>query len=123
MPSVSSGRLPLLPGGSKKCIQVGGEFYTPSKFEDPSSNAKNKTRGGSSLKPVVRAKGAQVTIAVSFTQLVHLWGAGPWIASLPHKTARSSSWGLGVASQRHLVLVATWIFPGPAYIIMILCLS
>ncbi|XP_036024189.1 autoimmune regulator isoform X5 [Onychomys torridus] len=49
-------------GGSKKCIQVGGEFYTPSKFEDPSSNAKNKTRGGSSLKPVVRAKGAQVTI-------------------------------------------------------------
>ncbi|GAB1295279.1 Autoimmune regulator [Apodemus speciosus] len=49
-------------GGSKKCIQVGGEFYTPSKFEDPSSNLKSKARGGSSLKPVVRAKGAQVTI-------------------------------------------------------------
>ncbi|XP_005360325.1 autoimmune regulator isoform X4 [Microtus ochrogaster] len=46
-------------GGSKKCIQVGGEFYTPSKFEDPSGNAKNKTRGGGSLKPVVRAKGTQ----------------------------------------------------------------
>ncbi|KAL1771405.1 autoimmune regulator isoform X2 [Sigmodon hispidus] len=49
-------------GGSKKCIQVGGEFYTPSKFEDPSGHAKNKTRGGGSLKPVVRAKGTQVTI-------------------------------------------------------------
>ncbi|CAH6789882.1 autoimmune regulator [Phodopus roborovskii] len=49
-------------GGSKKCIQVGGEFYTPNKFEDPSGNAKNKTRGGGSLKPVVRAKGAQVTL-------------------------------------------------------------
>ncbi|XP_041490877.1 autoimmune regulator isoform X4 [Microtus oregoni] len=46
-------------GGSKKCIQVGGEFYTPSKFEDPSGNAKNKTRGGGSLKPVVRGKGTQ----------------------------------------------------------------
>ncbi|XP_052020204.1 autoimmune regulator isoform X2 [Apodemus sylvaticus] len=49
-------------GGSKKCIQVGGEFYTPSKFEDPSGNLKNKARGGSSLKPVARAKGAQVTL-------------------------------------------------------------
>ncbi|XP_007945495.1 autoimmune regulator [Orycteropus afer afer] len=47
-------------GGSKKCIQVGGEFYTPSKFEDPgSSGGKNKTRSGGSLKPLVRAKGAQ----------------------------------------------------------------
>ncbi|KAM4889458.1 autoimmune regulator [Thomomys bottae] len=44
-------------GGSKKCIQLGGEFYTPSKFEDPSSNAKNKARGGGGLKPPVRAKG------------------------------------------------------------------
>lgn len=82
-PSVSLGRLPLLPGGSKKCIQVGGEFYTPSKFEDPSGNAKNKTRGGGSLKPVVRAKGTQTTIPVSITQYVHLWGARPWIASCP----------------------------------------
>ncbi|XP_057401270.1 autoimmune regulator [Balaenoptera acutorostrata] len=44
-------------GGSKKCIQVGGEFYTPSKFEDP-GGGKNKTRSGS-LKTLVRAKGTQ----------------------------------------------------------------
>uniref|UniRef100_A0A8D0VQH6 Autoimmune regulator n=1 Tax=Sus scrofa TaxID=9823 RepID=A0A8D0VQH6_PIG len=50
--------------GSKKCIQVGGEFYTPSKFEEPGSgggsSTKNKTRsGGGGLKTVVRAKGPQ----------------------------------------------------------------
>ncbi|XP_004632010.1 autoimmune regulator [Octodon degus] len=46
-------------GGSKKCIQVGGEFYTPSKFED-SGGSKNKTRSsGGAPKPLVRAKGAQ----------------------------------------------------------------
>ncbi|XP_047609428.1 autoimmune regulator [Phacochoerus africanus] len=48
--------------GSKKCIQVGGEFYTPSKFEEPGggSGTKNKTRsGGGGLKTVVRAKGPQ----------------------------------------------------------------
>ncbi|XP_054324938.2 autoimmune regulator [Pongo pygmaeus] len=45
-------------GGSKKCIQVGGEFYTPSKFEDP-GGGKNKARGSSGPKPLVRAKGAQ----------------------------------------------------------------
>ncbi|KAM6162801.1 autoimmune regulator [Erethizon dorsatum] len=46
-------------GGSKKCIQVGGEFYTPSKFEDP-GGSKNKTRSsGGGPKPLVRAKGAQ----------------------------------------------------------------
>ncbi|XP_004697358.1 autoimmune regulator [Echinops telfairi] len=50
-------------GGSKKCIQVGGEFYTPGKFQDPgSSGGKNKARSGGSSKPLVRAKGAQ-TIA------------------------------------------------------------
>ncbi|ELV10341.1 Autoimmune regulator [Tupaia chinensis] len=52
-------------GGSKKCIQVGGEFYTPSKFEDP-SGGKNRTRSSSSgggLKPPVRAKGAQSTVS------------------------------------------------------------
>ncbi|XP_004842544.1 autoimmune regulator isoform X8 [Heterocephalus glaber] len=49
-------------GGSKKCIQVGGEFYTPSKFEDP-GGGKNKTRGsGGGLKPLVRAKGAQASV-------------------------------------------------------------
>lgn len=47
----------LPPGGSKKCIQVGGEFYTPNKFEDP-AGGKNKTRS-SSLKTLVRAKGTQ----------------------------------------------------------------
>ncbi|KAK2488857.1 hypothetical protein MC885_021586 [Smutsia gigantea] len=48
-------------GGSKKCIQVGGEFYTPSKFEDP-GGVKNKTRSsGSGLKTLVRAKGTPAT--------------------------------------------------------------
>ncbi|XP_062939966.1 autoimmune regulator [Cynocephalus volans] len=47
-------------GGSKKCIQVGGEFYAPGKSEDPGCG-KNKTRSGSSLKPPIRAKGAQGT--------------------------------------------------------------
>ncbi|MBZ3871431.1 Autoimmune regulator [Sciurus carolinensis] len=46
-------------GGSKKCIQVGGEFYTPSKFEDPVGGGKNKARSGGGPKPLVRAKGAQ----------------------------------------------------------------
>uniref|UniRef100_A0A4X2JUS7 HSR domain-containing protein n=1 Tax=Vombatus ursinus TaxID=29139 RepID=A0A4X2JUS7_VOMUR len=41
-------------GGSKKCIQVGGEFYTPGKFEEPSG--KNKTR---SPKPPTRTKATQ----------------------------------------------------------------
>lgn len=54
---MAGARQRLLPGGSKKCIQVGGEFYTPSKFEDP-GGAKNKTRSsGSGLKTLVRAKG------------------------------------------------------------------
>ncbi|XP_011892817.1 PREDICTED: autoimmune regulator isoform X3 [Cercocebus atys] len=56
--SAEQQRLPLGNGGSKKCIQVGGEFYTPSKFEDP-SGGKNKARSGGGLKPLVRAKGAQ----------------------------------------------------------------
>ncbi|XP_053894922.1 autoimmune regulator isoform X1 [Malaclemys terrapin pileata] len=41
-------------GGSKKCVKVGGEFYAPSKFEEP--GGKNKSR---SLKPSVRVKGFQ----------------------------------------------------------------
>ncbi|XP_058152478.1 autoimmune regulator [Dasypus novemcinctus] len=44
-------------GGSKKCIQVGGEFYTPSKLEDP-GGGRSRARSGGSLKPLVRAKGA-----------------------------------------------------------------
>ncbi|KAM9128254.1 autoimmune regulator [Pangshura tecta] len=47
-------RFPLGNGGSKKCVKVGGEFYAPSKFEEP--GGKNKSR---SLKPSVRAKGFQ----------------------------------------------------------------
>ncbi|XP_027441734.1 autoimmune regulator [Zalophus californianus] len=47
-------------GGSKKCLQVGGEFYAPSKFEDP-SGGKNKTRS-SSLKTLVRPKGTQASV-------------------------------------------------------------
>ncbi|XP_072505206.1 autoimmune regulator [Notamacropus eugenii] len=41
-------------GGSKKCIQVGGEFYTPGKFEE--SSGKNKTK---SPKPPTRTKATQ----------------------------------------------------------------
>uniref|UniRef100_A0A287CU23 Autoimmune regulator n=1 Tax=Ictidomys tridecemlineatus TaxID=43179 RepID=A0A287CU23_ICTTR len=51
-------------GGSKKCIQVGGEFYTPSKFEDPGGGGKGKTRSGGGLKPLVRAQGAQGAVPV-----------------------------------------------------------
>ncbi|XP_044530768.1 autoimmune regulator [Gracilinanus agilis] len=43
-------------GSSKKCIQVGGEFYTPGKFED--SIGKNKTR---SPKPPARTKATQAS--------------------------------------------------------------
>ncbi|XP_017652203.1 autoimmune regulator isoform X2 [Nannospalax galili] len=68
-------------GGSKKCIQVGGEFYTPSKFEDPS--AKSKTRGGGSLKPVVRAKGAQGTVPGGGEQRTSQQGRVPALAALP----------------------------------------
>nr|XP_045359946.1 autoimmune regulator [Camelus bactrianus] len=44
-------------GGSKKCVQVGGQFYTPSKLEGP-GGGKNKTRSGG-LKTLVPAKGTQ----------------------------------------------------------------
>ncbi|XP_021029660.1 autoimmune regulator isoform X1 [Mus caroli] len=70
-------------GGSKKCIQVGGEFYTPNKFEDPSGNLKNKARSGSSPKPVVRAKGAQVTIPGRDEQKVGQQCGVPPLPSLP----------------------------------------
>uniref|UniRef100_A0A8C3SFF5 Autoimmune regulator n=1 Tax=Chelydra serpentina TaxID=8475 RepID=A0A8C3SFF5_CHESE len=50
-------------GGSKKCVKVGGEFYAPSKFEEP--GGKNKSR---SLKPSVRAKGFQGPQYVCFQQ-------------------------------------------------------
>ncbi|EMP28624.1 Autoimmune regulator [Chelonia mydas] len=51
-------------GGSKKCVKVGGEFYAPSKFEEP--GGKNKSR---SLKPGVRAKGFQGPQYVCFQQI------------------------------------------------------
>ncbi|XP_034637739.1 autoimmune regulator [Trachemys scripta elegans] len=50
-------------GGSKKCVKVGGEFYAPSKFEEP--GGKNKSR---SLKPSVRVKGFQGPQYVCFQQ-------------------------------------------------------
>ncbi|XP_021505390.1 autoimmune regulator isoform X6 [Meriones unguiculatus] len=70
-------------GGSKKCIQVGGEFYAPSKFEDPSGSTKNKTRSGGSLKPVVRAKGVQVTIPGRDEQRVGQQCGVPVLPALP----------------------------------------
>ncbi|XP_029473181.1 autoimmune regulator [Rhinatrema bivittatum] len=42
-------------GGSKKCIKVGSEFYTPSKFEDV---GKNRSR---SLKTTIHTKALQAT--------------------------------------------------------------
>lgn len=57
----------FLPGGTQKCIQVGG-VYTPSKFEDPGA-AKSKARSSSGLKTLVRAKGAQVAAPVSAARL------------------------------------------------------
>uniref|UniRef100_A0A8C3FGR5 Autoimmune regulator n=1 Tax=Chrysemys picta bellii TaxID=8478 RepID=A0A8C3FGR5_CHRPI len=48
-------------GGSKKCVKVGGEFYAPSKFEEP--GGKNKSR---SLKPSVRVKGFQGEVGFEF---------------------------------------------------------
>ncbi|XP_021083161.1 autoimmune regulator isoform X4 [Mesocricetus auratus] len=78
-----SQRLPLGNGGSKKCIQVGGEFYTPSKFEDPGGNTKNKTRSGGSLKPVVRAKGAQVAIPGRDEQRMSQQCGVPVLPALP----------------------------------------
>ncbi|KAM5281206.1 autoimmune regulator [Ctenodactylus gundi] len=49
-------------GASKKCIQVGGEFFTPSKFEDLGAGGKSKTRSSGALKPPVKAKGPQATV-------------------------------------------------------------
>uniref|UniRef100_A0A8C0X6J2 Autoimmune regulator n=1 Tax=Castor canadensis TaxID=51338 RepID=A0A8C0X6J2_CASCN len=70
-------------GSSKKCIQVGGEFYTPSKFEDPGSSTKNKTRSSSALKPLVRAKGAQSAASGGGEQKVDQQGRVPIHPALP----------------------------------------
>ncbi|KAF0884284.1 AIRE regulator, partial [Crocuta crocuta] len=70
-------------GGSKKCIQVGGEFYTPNKYEDP-SGGKNKTRS-SGLKTLVRAKGTPASAPVS-SAFPQNSSAGRWAGSegAPH---------------------------------------
>ncbi|XP_042529462.1 LOW QUALITY PROTEIN: autoimmune regulator, partial [Dipodomys spectabilis] len=70
-------------GGSKKCIQLGGEFYTPSKCEDPGSHARNKARGGSGLKPPVRAKGAQGTAPGGGEQRGDQQGRGTALSAPP----------------------------------------
>lgn len=103
---MAGARQRLLPGGSKKCIQVGGEFYTPSKFEDP-GGAKNKTRSSSSgLKTLVRSKGtpasapvsaAMGTLGPSAPLPLHTlsWGCpgglltGPPIGDPPYSTSQS----------------------------------
>uniref|UniRef100_A0A8D2DZE3 Autoimmune regulator n=1 Tax=Sciurus vulgaris TaxID=55149 RepID=A0A8D2DZE3_SCIVU len=46
-------------GGLQEVHPGWGEFYTPSKFEDPVGGGKNKARSGGGPKPLVRAKGAQ----------------------------------------------------------------
>ncbi|XP_003895460.3 autoimmune regulator isoform X1 [Papio anubis] len=69
-------------GGSKKCIQVGGEFYTPSKFEDP-SGGKNKARSGGGLKPLVRAKGAQGAAPGGDEARLGQQGRAPALPALP----------------------------------------
>nr|XP_004669474.2 autoimmune regulator isoform X6 [Jaculus jaculus] len=68
-------------GGSKKCIQVGGEFYTPSKFEDHS--AKSKTRSSGSLKPLVRVKGPQGAVPGGGEQKAGRQGGVPTLSALP----------------------------------------
>uniref|UniRef100_A0A0D9R648 Autoimmune regulator n=1 Tax=Chlorocebus sabaeus TaxID=60711 RepID=A0A0D9R648_CHLSB len=69
-------------GGSKKCIQVGGEFYTPSKFEDP-GGGKNKARSSGGLKPLVRAKGAQGAAAGGGEARLGQQGRAPAPPALP----------------------------------------
>ncbi|KAM4863221.1 LOW QUALITY PROTEIN: autoimmune regulator [Urocitellus parryii] len=70
-------------GGSKKCIQVGGEFYTPSKFEDPGGGGKSKTRSGGGLKPLVRAQGAQGAVPGGGEQRIIQQDRIPVLPALP----------------------------------------
>nr|XP_012634500.1 autoimmune regulator [Microcebus murinus] len=69
-------------GASKKCIQVGGEFYTPSKLEEPGGGGKSKGRSGG-LKPLVRAKGAQGTVPGGGDPRVGQQGRAPAPPALP----------------------------------------
>ncbi|XP_074120754.1 autoimmune regulator [Sminthopsis crassicaudata] len=64
--------------GSKKCIQVGGEFYTPGKFEEP--GGKNKTR---SPKPPTRTKGTQVPQNGRAEMQLSQQSSGPAVLSQP----------------------------------------
>uniref|UniRef100_A0A8C9DDP0 Autoimmune regulator n=1 Tax=Prolemur simus TaxID=1328070 RepID=A0A8C9DDP0_PROSS len=68
-------------GASKECIQVGGEFYTPSKCEEP-GGGKSKTRSGG-LKPLVRAKGAQGTVPGGGDPRVAQQGRVPALLAVP----------------------------------------
>uniref|UniRef100_A0A8C5ZJQ2 Autoimmune regulator n=1 Tax=Marmota marmota marmota TaxID=9994 RepID=A0A8C5ZJQ2_MARMA len=70
-------------GGSKKCIQVGGEFYTPGKFEDPGGGGKSKTRSGGGMKPLVRAKGTQGTVPGGGEQRIIQQDRIPVLPALP----------------------------------------
>ncbi|VTJ84317.1 Hypothetical predicted protein [Marmota monax] len=69
--------------GSKKCIQVGGEFYTPSKFEDPGGGGKSKTRSGGGMKPLVQAKGAQGAVPGGGEQRIIQQDRIPVLPALP----------------------------------------
>uniref|UniRef100_A0A287CTM2 Autoimmune regulator n=1 Tax=Ictidomys tridecemlineatus TaxID=43179 RepID=A0A287CTM2_ICTTR len=91
-------------GGSKKCIQVGGEFYTPSKFEDPGGGGKGKTRSGGGLKPLVRAQGAQGAVPVR-----RLGPGEAGVEPLPLPTWQlcvPALWGLG-GRRTHYLPAAT----------------
>ncbi|XP_073890023.1 autoimmune regulator isoform X4 [Macaca fascicularis] len=83
-------------GGSKKCIQVGGEFYTPSKFEDP-SGGKNKARSGGGLKPLVRAKGAQGAAPGGGEARLGQQSRAPAPPALPSDPQLHQGWPRGVS--------------------------
>ncbi|XP_043378532.1 autoimmune regulator [Chelonia mydas] len=74
-------------GGSKKCVKVGGEFYAPSKFEEP--GGKNKSR---SLKPGVRAKGFQGPQYVCFQQIRVVFTSLSCLSPLCNKVFHTLHW-------------------------------
>ncbi|XP_070951897.1 autoimmune regulator isoform X2 [Macaca nemestrina] len=83
-------------GGSKKCIQVGGEFYTPSKLEDP-GGGKNKARSGGGLKPLVRAKGTQGAAPGGGEARLGQQGRAPAPPALPSDPQLHQGWPRGVS--------------------------
>lgn len=92
----------FLPGGTQKCIQVGG-VYTPSKFEDPGA-AKSKARSSSGLKTLVRAKGAQVAAPVSAARLP----LGRHLGTPPPRDTQWQQHGLWIRSP-----ACRWGLPAP----------